>query len=168
MAKPIAITDYKDLGKLRTKKPQNRDPARSDLRTIYALDTETYKGDLFLIADSEGNFLDKITPESVLKFLFHKRYQDSWNFFWNLGFDAEVILKLLGSELYRYKKTRKLSFRFGEFKIDYIPNRRLRIRKGHHSTIFFDIAQFYDKVSLIKAYEDNIAKLDHDYLDWKL
>ena len=167
MAEPLAITDYKDLRKLCTKRPQDRDPARSDLRTIYALDTETYKGNLFLMADSEGNFLDKITPEEVLKFLFHKRYQDSWNFFWHLGFDAEVILKQLGSELYRYKKTRKLSFRFEEFKIDYIPNRRLRIRKGHHSTIFFDIAQFYNNVSLVQAYEENIAKLDSGYLEMK-
>jgi len=167
MAESLAITDYKDLSKLRTKRPQNRDPARSSLRITYALDTETYEGNVFLIADSEGNLLDKITPEGVLKFLFHKRYQDSWNFFWNLGFDAEVILKLMGSELYRYKKTRKLSFRFGEFKIDYIPNRRLRIRKGHHSTIFFDIAQFYNNVSLVQAYEDNIVKLDDKYLQMK-
>src|SRR3989442_5219654 len=136
MAESLPITDFRDLGKLRTKKPQNRDPAKSDLRTIYALDAETYEGNMFLMADSEGNFLDKISLESILKFLFHKRYQDSWNFFWNLDYDAGVILKLLGSELYRYKKTRKLSFRYGDFKIDYIPNKRLRIRKGHHSTIF--------------------------------
>ena len=48
MAESIPVTDYKDLSKIFTKKPQNRDPARSKLRPIHALDTETYKGNIFL------------------------------------------------------------------------------------------------------------------------
>src|SRR5436309_11898389 len=99
MAEPIAISDYKNLGTLNTKIYQDRSLAVSDLRSIYALDTETYKGDIFLIADSDGRYLDHITPESVIKFLFHKKYQNSWNFFYNITYDAEVILKLLGKEL---------------------------------------------------------------------
>lgn len=166
MAKSKPITDFKNLRLLRTKIHQDRRFARSELRTIYSLDTETYQGDIFLIADSDGKFLDDIIPENMIKFLFHKKYQDSWNFFYNLSYDAEVILKLLGSELNRYKNTRKLSFRFGEFKIDYIPSRRLRIRKGHHSTVFFDIAQFYNS-SLKDAYQNNIGKLDRKYLEIK-
>src|SRR2546428_11369774 len=160
MAKSIPLTDFKDLRKLYTKRPQNRDPARSNLRTIYCLDTETYEGNLFLIADSERRSLDKITSRSVIKFLFHKKYQNSWNFFYNLNYDAGVILKLLGKELYRYRKTRELSFQYVGFKITYIPNKCLRIVKGHHSTIFYDIAQFYDNVKLVNAYQKNIGKLD--------
>lgn len=60
MAESIPITDYKDLSKIYTKRPQNRDPAQSKLRKIHAIDTETYNGNIFLIADSDGNFLDKI------------------------------------------------------------------------------------------------------------
>jgi len=166
MAEPKPITDFKNLRLLRTKIHQDRRFARSELRMIYALDTETYQGDIFLIADSDGKFLDDITPENIIKFLFHKKYQDSWNFFYNLSYDAEVILKLLGSELNRYKNTRKLSFRFGEYKIDYIPSRRLRIRKGHHSAVFFDIAQFYNS-SLKDAYQNNVGELDKEYLEIK-
>ena len=167
MAESIPITDYKDLGRYFTKKKQNRDPARSDLRTIYALDTETYEGDIFLIADSEGWYLDKITPEAVLKFLFHKRYQNSWNFFYNLSYDAEVILKLLSSELFRYNQTRDLSFEFGEFRVQYVPNKCLKVSKGHHTASFFDIAQFYNNTSLAKAYQSNIGNLESSYLEFK-
>ncbi len=105
MAKSIPITDFKNLQRLRTKVHQDRRRANSSLRPVYGLDTETYEGTPFLIADSDGRFLDKITPESCLKFLFSKKYQGSWNFFYNITYDAEVILKLLGEELNSYKKT---------------------------------------------------------------
>lgn len=166
MAESLAISDYKNLGTINTKIHQDRRLAVSDLRLIYALDTETYKGNVFLIADSDGRYLDDITPESVIKFLFHKKYQNSWNFFYNITYDAEVILKLLGKELNHYKKTRKLEFRFQEFKIEYIPNKKLAIRKGHHSAVFFDIAQFYN-ASLKDAYQKNIGELQKEYLEIK-
>jgi len=166
MAESLAISDYKNLGVLNTKIYQDRSLAISDLRLIYALDTETYKGNVFLIADSDGRCLDEITPESVIKFLFHKKFQNSWNFFYNITYDAEVILKLLGKELNNYKKTRKLEFRFQDFKIEYIPNKKLAIRKGHHSSVFFDIAQFYH-ASLKDAYQKNIGKLQQEYLEIK-
>ncbi|QLH08813.1 DNA polymerase [Candidatus Nitrosotenuis sp. DW1] len=166
MVQPKPITDFKGLSRYLSKIPQNRDCARSDLRPIYALDTETREGNIFLIADSDGNWLDGISAESVIKFLFSKRYQGTWNFFYNLGYDAEVILKLLGSELNRYKKTNNLSFSFGKYKISYIPDRCLKITHGHKSTIFYDIAQFYH-ASLTDAYQNNIGKLDPEYLSMK-
>ncbi|MBS3925138.1 MAG: DNA polymerase [Nitrosarchaeum sp.] len=166
MAESIPVTDYKNLAKLRTKRPQNRDSAQSKIRKINALDTETYNGDIFLIADSDGLYLDDITSDNVIHFLFSKKYQNAWNFFYNLQYDAEVILKLLGNELFRYKQTGKLEFLYKQFKIEYIPSKLLRIKKGHHSVLFFDIAQFYTK-SLVDAYEQNIGELPKTYLEIK-
>jgi len=167
MGRPIPITDYKDLTKLWTDKIQNRDPARSDLRPINTLDAETRNGNIFLIADSDGRFLDKITPLSLIQFLFCKKYECSWNFFYNLGYDAEVILKaILGDSLSVYRKSRKLSFKFGNYRLMYIPDKCLRISKGHHSVVFYDIAQFYGS-SLINAYQDNIGPLEQSYIDFK-
>ena len=163
MAESIPITDYKNLRTLHTNVHQERNFAKSNLRKIYALDTETYNGNIYLIADSEGRFLDKITPESCLKFLFSKRYQGTWNFFYNIGYDAEVILKLLGEGQNLYKANGKLEFKLGEWKIKYIPNKILAIRKGHHSTVFFDIAQYYHS-SLANAYQKNIGRLNSKYL----
>ena len=90
-----------------------------------------------------------------------------WNFFFNLGYDAEVILKLLGDKLFSYRKKRQLRFKFNEFTLEYIPNKCLKIRKGHHSTVFFDIAQYYNGQKLTQAYEENIGKLDKEFLEIK-
>ncbi|AFS82624.1 type B DNA polymerase [Candidatus Nitrosopumilus sediminis] len=155
-----------NLKRVFTKKPQNRDPAKSHKRPVYTIDTETYNGNIFLIADSDGRYLDEITPESCLEWLFCRKYEGSWCFCYNLGYDAEVILKLLGSELFKYRDTGKLKFSFKKFKIEYHPNKCLKISKGHHSVIFYDIAQFYH-ASLTDAYQNNIKKLPKKYLEIK-
>lgn len=166
MAKSISISDSFNLDRIFTKKFQRRDAGHSSEKPVFALDTETYEGNIFLIADSEGRFLDKITPENVIKFLFHKKYQNVWNFFYNLGYDAEVILKLLDERLKEYTKTRNLIFQFDGYKITYIPDKLLRITKGHHSVSFYDIAQFYH-ATLQTAYESNIRKLPNWYKEMK-
>lgn len=162
----IDTTDYKDIRKLYTGRIQNRDPARTDLHKIYGLDTETRNGDLFLIADSDGCFEDKITLDSVIKFLFQKKFENSWNFFYNIDYDAGVILKLLEKRLYSYKTTKTLRFEYDNYVLDYLPSKRLRISKGHHSRIFFDIWQFFHD-SLPVAYQKNIGKIPQSYIDMK-
>ncbi len=84
------------------KKTQFRRKAVSDRRKIYALDTETTKqGELLVLADNDGNYVDleKSKIKEVLKFLFSKRYEGSWCFFYNLHFDARIILKMILREL---------------------------------------------------------------------
>lgn len=168
MAESLRITDFKNLAKLRTKF-QDRNEARSEIRHVFALDTETDEnGNIVLLADSEENYLelDDITSQKVIQFLFSKRYQGSWNFFYNLTFDAEVILKTLGKVLHSYTKTRRLSFKFDGYTIQYIPQKKLAIKKGHHSAVFFDIAQYYHE-SLDQAYLHNIGKLPDWYVGIK-
>ena len=171
MAKPIPITQVKNLGRLFVKIPQNRDKARSNLRPIHALDTETWQGDIFLIADSDGDFVDTfkegITIDTVLKFLTRKNLETSWNFFYNLSYDASVILKLLGKILNNYKRNRKLRFKYKDYTITYYPKKVLKIQKNHHSWNFFDIAQFYNYKKLHQAYLDNIGNLPENYLKYK-
>lgn len=163
MGQRFPVTDFKNLKGLRTKVHQYSRLAKSPIRPIYGIDTETYQGNIFLIADSDGRYLDKITPDSCLNFLFSRKFQGAWPFFYNLTYDAEVILKLLGEELNSYKKTGSLQFHYNDYVLDYIPARRLAIRKGNKSAVFFDIAQFYH-ASLVKAYTKNIGKLPEDYL----
>lgn len=168
MAKPISVTDFKSLARIRIR-PQDRNEACSDLRLVHALDTETDEnGNITILADSSENYLelDQITPENVLKFLHSKRFQGSWNFFYNISFDAEVILKLFGDLLYDYKRTRSLIFNFNGYTIEYIPQKKIAIRKGHHSSVFFDIFQYYQE-SLSKAYVHNIGELPEWYVNAK-
>lgn len=169
MAESFPVTDppLKKLPIFYYHQKQNRSPASSALRKIHALDTETRDGDIFLITDSDGEFEDKITPDSVISFLFRRKYENCWNFFYNLTFDAEVILKLLGTELNNYKNSRELIFYYNEYKFTYIPDKCLRIRKKNHSVVFFDVAQFFNKTGLLKAYEQNIGKIPDSYKEIK-
>lgn len=169
MAEPLSITDFRDIRKLNTNRHQDRDPACSKMRSIHALDTETDEnGNITILADSDGNYieLDDITPEKVVKFLFSKRFQGSWNFFYNIAFDAGVILKLFGDVLYNYKKTRRLIISYDDYTIEYIPRKKIAIRKGHHSSVFFDIAQYYAE-SLENAYLHNIGSTPQWYANAK-
>jgi hypothetical protein len=168
MAERVRITDFKNLLEIGVKH-QDRNEARSDLRGVYALDTETDEnGNITVLADSDGNYLelDDITPEKVIKFLFSKRYQGTWNFFYYITFDAEVILKIFGDLLYDFKKTRILRFHYQDYTIEYIPQKKIAIRKGHHSSVFFDIAQYYHE-SLVDAYLHNIGNLPEWYIEMK-
>ena len=125
MAESLWITDTNDLSKILVKH-QDRNEAKSDLRTVHALDTETDEnGNVTILADSEGNYLEleQVTPENIIKFLFSKRYQGSWNFFYNVTFDAEVILNIFGDLLYDFKSTRILRFHYQGYTIDYIPQK---------------------------------------------
>src|SRR5918912_1301980 len=67
---------------------QNRDSTAGNRRPIVAIDTETQNGNIFLIADSNSNWLEhpEITFENVATFLF--KHEGSWIFCYNLGFDA--------------------------------------------------------------------------------
>jgi hypothetical protein len=97
------------------------------------------------------------------------KYEGKWIFFYNLGYDATCILKLLPKEvLDRYKLNRKLKFEYNGYVIHYIPNKQLTIRKGKHSVNCYDIAQYYDRKKMIDAYSENIGKpLDPEYLKMK-
>lgn len=148
---------------------QNRNPNNSKRRQIVAVDTETENGNIFLIQDNNGRLLDypDITFESVAKFLF--RYEGMWVFCWNLGYDAICILKLLPRcVLDSYKHNRRLQFRYLGYVVHYIPSKQLTIRKGKHSVSLYDIAQYYDRKSLIKAYSENFKeKPPSEYLRTK-
>ena len=163
----LETSSYYDLTKLVTWKIQNRDAAASELRTVRVFDIETRDGEMILIANSDGDYLDKITPDNLIEFLYNEKNKSSWNFFYNLTFDAEVILKtLLGTKLKDYLRNRKLEWLYDDIKITYIPKKSLRFMKGKHSVRFFDIAQFYH-ASLEKAYEDNIGKMPDEHKDFK-
>ena len=62
----------------------NRNANAGPRREVIGVDTETRDGNIFLIADSKGNFLDNenITFENVAKFLLD--HEGKWLFFYNL------------------------------------------------------------------------------------
>lgn len=164
---PIPTSNYRNLEDVWVKK-QNRSPNNVEKpREIIAIDTETENGDIFLIADSDGNFLDsEITFANVAKFLF--KHEGKWIFFYNLAYDAECILKLLPENiLKKYKPKDELRFQCDGYSVFYIPRKKLTISKNHHSINCYDIAQYYDNGSLADAYSKNIKTPDSKYLQMK-
>lgn len=145
------------LGKLNLKRKQYRRLAASKKRREgIAFDSETYKGNIYLLAASDGKYLDDISAESVLAFLF--KYQDSWNFFFSGDYDWDVILKLLPPHiLKKYVEAGKLAFLVYGYKIEVVSKKFLRISKGHKTAHFYDIAQFFDNVSLVQAHRNVFA-----------
>ena len=148
---------------------QNRNPNLSERRKVIGIDTETHNGDIFLICDSDGNFLDHpdITFDNIAKFLF--KHEGSWLFCYNLQYDAECIMKLLPSEVFDpYRKKKRLRFKYNNYDIVYIPKKQFKIQKGNHTISLYDIAQYYEGVPLAEAYSKHIKKpLDQGYLETK-
>lgn len=161
-------SNAKILDNIRPRK-QNRNPNVAKRRIVIGIDTETEDGDIFLIADSNGKILDHpdIIFDNVAKFLM--KYEGKWVFFYNLGYDATCVLKLLPKEvLDKYKLNRKLKFNYNGYVIHYIPKKQLTIRKGKHSVNCYDIAQYFDRKPLAEAYSEIIGKpLDPEYLKMK-
>lgn len=170
MANHLFITNYRTLRNLRKVK-QYRRLGSSEYRPVHALDLEaTPEGIALLIADDQGNKLDfdNLTGENILKFLFSTRYQNSWNFFWNISYDARIILRLLGESIMRQAQRRsRLIFKAFGFTVSIIEKKSLTIMKGKNSATFYDIAQFYPEKKLADAYEGNIGKLGMDYHNMK-
>jgi hypothetical protein len=162
-------TEFKNLAKVYTAGKQNRDPGRCNLRPVNGIDTEaTKEAELFLVADSDGRYLDRdISADSIIDFLLHKKYQNAYNVSYNVHYDAIMILKQLGDELKVYKETRMLEFKWRDgTMIKYIPKKCLTIKRGHHSTSIFDVAQFYG-TSLLDAYERYIGPVPTWYKEVK-
>jgi hypothetical protein len=165
----IPVSNAKTLDGIRVRK-QNRNLNSIDVpRKTVSVDTETENGNIFLIADSQGNYLEhpNITFENIALFLL--RNEGSWIFCYNLGYDAECILKLLPEKtLKSYKWKKELEFSYKGYKIIYIDRKKLTISKGHHSISCYDIAQYYDNKPLLQSYSENIRKpLGTQYLKIK-
>jgi len=162
-----------DLIEIRKYKPQKL--KRNIVRNINALDTETLNGYCNLIADNFGNFmlgnyhkgeLPKI--DLWLNFLTSKRFRSNHNFFYNLNYDVNAIIKYLPkenlTEIYN-----NLYTDFNDIRIFFIPKKVLRLTKHKHIYKFYDIYQFFN-MSLEKAsqiylgLEKYIVKIDGERL----
>lgn len=107
-------------------------------------DTETnYKGDIELLADDAGRTIWNPSLEEILEFLAYKEYRASTNWFYNITFDVESILKKLPvEELNEIIEDNKTEYK--GYKLSYLPHKFFKVvDKSKHSIEFYDIAQFY-------------------------
>lgn len=155
--------------------PENSDyklKANKRKKAIIGLDTETKetgKGNIpFLITfyTEEGRDGYSLIDESNwLEVLTSSYFRNSINFFYNLQFDAEGLLRLLDDDFITqiyFNKSTELTHNGKEYKIKYIPKKYLWIgelgynskgkKRVMHSYVFYDLYQYF-RTSLDKAGE---------------
>ena len=127
------------------------------------IDTETYKGYTRLICDSFGNhkFIDSF--EDILGFLTRNCFKEKMNWFFNIQFDFESMVKYLDRdtlfELYNEKR-----IEYNNFKIFYLPKKFFSIRAYNDYYYFYDINNFLE-TSLKKAGKKYLGKEKLNIID---
>lgn len=127
-------------------KGELRRPKWADQKPVCALDTETRDGSVFQLAiahegngwrgviDAEsGNVGDEITPSRLFYWLTRPALEDSINVWFNLGFDANVILSVLPADKLEILHIQN-TVEWEDYQITYLPGKLLRIKKGKHET----------------------------------
>jgi len=129
---------------------------------VLAYDTETLlNGDIFLLADSLGNYVWRPNLRDCLDFLFKRSHHLHLNFFYNLEFDIRGFIKFLWeSEQKKLVTAGKADIKTGIdqhgkpgccYTVRYCKNRMYVVKNKKKTVSFFDLAQFYKPLSLDKA-----------------
>ena len=150
----------------RARKPLGK-PTFAEDKPVNGLDTETADGDIFAIgvAYDDGDYQAAIGDEKpltgveVLSFITQKRMRSAINVWYNLNFDANVILKALPrrnlKELRLSNTTEFEDAKGRNWRITYIPKKCLEVRdEGDHVYRHFDASQFTYSGSLENAAGD--------------
>ena len=122
------------------------------IKTIFpnvAFDTETRDGRCFLISNSNRRSVYIDNLYDLLTYLNIKNYRKSVNWFYNLEYDTNGLLKYLLFDD-REEIAENNSVDYEDYRISIIPKKELKIGKINkddkvkHPTFFYDLAQFYE------------------------
>jgi len=112
-------------------------------REPMGFDTETLDGYCRLITASDGSSLETAAIGPIFDYLTKRAYRTTHNFFFNLRYDTQAVIKYLPraalEQLYKTKKTT-----FEDFHLFYIPEKMFKITKSRHVYTFYDVAQYFE------------------------
>lgn len=135
-------------------------------------DTETIEGKAVIIANSKEYAIVK-KFDDILNFIL-KNNDHKVNFMeWNLRYDTQAILKHLFEENYEnwrnigVKIQSKEGYHYtDDILLNYIPNKLFKIKNKKHSTLFYDIAQYYEWNKLDNMAKKYLNKQKIDNAEW--
>lgn len=136
------------------------------------LDTETYNGYVKLICDDIGRYKEVENLDDCIKFLTHVRYKGKYNWFYNINFDFESIVKYLDEIDLRFLYNDH-EVEYNSYKLRYLPKKYFAIQDKHNNRYYFyDMFNFLD-VSLNKASkkflgEEKLSGIDGNLLNTNL
>lgn len=113
----------------------------------HGFDTETPMGKLKCLA-TEQEYAEVETFEDVLDFITRRKYRASKFFLFNLSYDVNHILKLIGDRDILTKLYQCKSVKYEDVTLKYINKKLFRVCKNHHCVTFLDIAAFYKGMKL--------------------
>lgn len=112
-------------------------------KKIIALDTETLNGYARLLCDSTNDYILDVNIDDFLYYMTKRKFENTYNFFYNLNYDINAIIKFMPLEnLEELKEFNETNYK--EYKIFFIPKKVFSISKGHHNTSFYDVMQFFE------------------------
>lgn len=124
-------------------------------KPIVALDTETERGKAFVIGLTKQAYSTNAELHNIndfLQFIHQQELNKSDNFFWNLTYDTNAIIKHLTiKQLITLSEKNELVTK--KYTIKIIPDKALIIKHRRRKYKFYDIAQFYNRMSLDNAGE---------------
>lgn len=140
------------------------------------IDTETYKGYVRLICDDEGNYKEVDDFEQIVQFLTKERFQNQFNWFFNIKFDFESIIKYLDyDELIELYNNHSLLHH--GYLIKFIDRKFFSISRNKHQYYFYDMFGFVENslnnISKKYLHEEKLsdivdsARLNIDWNYWE-
>lgn len=149
MASPLFQRNNISFNRLQWRRWELKPLSSFPSRPVHGLDTETLDGYARLICCSDGRSLECDNIDDILAFLCHKSARGAHNFFYNIQYDYEAIMKYLPVDtLGEMLDTGKVTY--GDFSLKAIPGKMFSITRDKHRYSFYDLWQFYE-TSLEKA-----------------
>lgn len=116
-------------------------PFPQKIREVEGFDVETTKDGHARIIASSTEWCSVGNLHDAIAFMTSKQFNDKINMSWNLTFDINTILKLHKPTL--VKVMNEGSAKFEGHLLEWTPEKAFKIKRGHHTTSFFDALQYY-------------------------
>ena len=124
---------------------------------VIGLDTETLHGRIRLLCASDGRTLIDPSVDDLVKFLARVEYRSSVNFFYNIRYDFESMVKGMSpDQLTALRRQQKVNA--GGFSLTMIPKKMFTVRVQKRSYSFFDLAQYFTKSGRFRSLDDVAAE----------
>lgn len=127
------------------------------------LDTETLNGYVKLICSDDGDYKFINSFDDVIKFLTRAKFRGKYNWFFNIQFDFESMIKYLDyGELVALYKDKELQYN-EFFKIKYIPKKYFVIQDNSNNNYYFYDMHNFVEGSLNKASKEMLKDSKLEY-----
>ncbi len=148
------------------------------MKEIIGFDTETFKGYVKVLANSNGAFIETSDSIELLDWLWHNSTINGYNVFYNINYDLASIIKPYIISHYSNINAKDIKesededddvgyfFNIGDFAIKFLTDKAFIVRYKHHSRYFWDASNFYKSgyghISLDKASQQYLNKHKND------